>query len=100
MKLMINTGAVGYKGQSKTVVDVDFVIAEEPSDFLVELLGDTKPVLKYSRFEVENIDALAASFIAEGCTKEKALEYTEKHLKKIIKDHVLFNDKLLVKEIQ
>lgn len=99
MKFEINTRAVGYKGQDKTIVEAQFHFVTVPNDFAPDLLGDTQEVMVFDSFTVDGIDILAKNFENEGQSKEKSLELTESHLQGLVVGCVKHGDKHIVREI-
>lgn len=92
-QVLINTRAVGYKGQDKTRVSFTFHIETRTNDFAVDLLGDTVDVVIFDTFDVQGLDVLASNFEREGLESNDAKAITLRHLKGLVKDYLLtFNE--------
>lgn len=50
--VIVNTRAVGYKGQDKTKVAFSYHFETRSNDFCADLLGDTMEVVVFDTFEV------------------------------------------------
>lgn len=86
--VIVNTRAVGYRGQDKTKVSFTYHFETRSNDFAVDLLGETVEVLIFDSFEVQGLDVLASNFEREGLDAADAKAMTLKHLQGLVKDSI------------